>query len=74
MLKIIRNLTIIAASFLLSAAAYAEDQSASWAAEFPVGSTMPAFKLADQSKQAWHNVKLSGENGYLILFNRSVVW
>ena len=45
-----------------------------WATEYSVGETFPAFALNDQNGEQQTSQSLSGEKGYLILFNRSVVW
>ncbi|MBV1877353.1 MAG: hypothetical protein KUG79_06900 [Pseudomonadales bacterium] len=46
----------------------------SWAANFPVGSTFPQINATDQSGKLRHNNNITGVNGFLVLFNRSVVW
>ncbi|HIG43435.1 MAG: hypothetical protein ABGY96_24020 [bacterium] len=47
---------------------------AEWAVSFPVGSPFPSVQALDQSGQIWSNEAFSGDNGFLFLFNRSVVW
>tara|TARA_R110002072_G_scaffold7773_7_gene41626 strand:+ start:38658 stop:38897 length:240 start_codon:yes stop_codon:yes gene_type:complete len=45
-----------------------------WAPSINPGDTFPAFSLGDQDGLEQTNASISGENGYLIQFNRSVVW
>jgi len=46
----------------------------SWASQFPVGSTFPDIVATDQDGTERNLDDLSGEHGFLFLFNRSVVW
>jgi cytochrome oxidase Cu insertion factor (SCO1/SenC/PrrC family) len=45
-----------------------------WAPHFNTGDRFPAANLTDHTGQAVNLADLSGERGYLIAFNRSVVW
>jgi len=45
-----------------------------WAAEIVKGMPFPQISASDQTGKAWTSETLSGKNGYLLLFNRSVVW
>lgn len=75
-----RTLVIICLSLAWLAPAYAESQkdpqemTFEWAPEFEVGHTFPDFTMLDQDGNTYTSSDVSGANGYLIQFNRSVVW
>ena len=69
---IVRSSILIALLSLFSLAALAEKFD--WAPEFNVGDTFPTFSMADQDNNVQTNDRIAGENGYLVQFNRSVVW
>ena len=48
--------------------------SEEWSAEFPVGSKMIEIQTLDQTGRSVNLTELSGDQGYLLLMNRSVVW
>ena len=45
-----------------------------WAAEIVKGKPFPQISASDQAGKAWTTETLSGKNGFLLLFNRTVVW
>jgi hypothetical protein len=45
-----------------------------WAPEIAIGQTVPEINAMDQNGKHWNNQSLSGKKGYLLLFNRSIVW
>jgi len=45
-----------------------------WAPEIAIGQPLPKLSAMDQYDKHWDNQSLSGKNGYLLLFNRSIVW
>ena len=49
-------------------------QAESWASKLPVGSLFPDIVATDQSGKTWNRENMAGEQGLLILFNRSIVW
>lgn len=51
-----------------------EEVQFEWAPEFNVGDAFPEFALRDQNGESQSSKTLQGDNGYLIQFNRSVVW
>ena len=53
-------------------AAWADDYAQEWGPK--VGSAMPAFAAPDQDGVQRGLVDIQGENGVLILFNRSADW
>ena len=57
---------------LLAGSAQASDYAQEWGPK--VGTSMPALSAADQTGEVRSLTDLSGENGLLILFNRSADW
>ena len=45
-----------------------------WATDINPGDKFPAFELSAQDGEPLSLASLGAENGYLIQFNRSVVW
>ena len=45
-----------------------------WAPEIAIGQPLPEISAMDQNGKHWDNQSLSGKKGYLLLFNRSIVW
>jgi len=45
-----------------------------WSSKVPVGGPFPSISATDQSGVRHKNEELPGKNGFLFLFNRSVVW
>lgn len=68
----VRSTVLIALLSLVSLTATAE--TFSWAPEFNVGDTFPTFSMVDQDSNVQTHDLVTGDNGYLIVFNRSVVW
>jgi len=79
---VVRSSILIALLSLFSVTATAE--AFDWAPQFNIGDSFPIFSLVDQDNLFQTNdvqtnnvqtsVLVNGENGYLIQFNRSVVW
>jgi hypothetical protein len=69
---VVRSSILIALLSLFSLTVTAE--TFSWAPEFNVGDSFPEFSRVDQDDNDQTNALVTGENGYLIQFNRSVVW
>ena len=67
-------IAIVSLLWLMPAQAEPDANSFEWAPEFNVGDTFPDFSLRDQNGEAQNAASLSGDKGYLISFNRSVVW
>tara|TARA_B100001093_G_scaffold164294_1_gene156635 strand:- start:207 stop:449 length:243 start_codon:yes stop_codon:yes gene_type:complete len=72
-ISIIRRSTIALAFTLLTQLAYADPEYvASWGPE--VGATAPMLAALDQDGNQQNLSSLSGSNGLLFVFNRSVDW
>lgn len=72
-LSIIRRSTIALAFTLLTQLAYADPEyAASWGPE--VGAAAPMLAALDQDGHQQNLSSLSGSNGLLFVFNRSVDW
>ena len=52
----------------------ASAQDFDWAPDYPVGATIPLLDAPDQDGQRQTLQTLSGENGILLMFNRSFDW
>jgi len=69
---VIRSSILIALLSLFSVTATAEVFA--WAPEYQPGDVFPTFSMVDQDNNVQTNDIVAGKNGYLIQFNRSVVW
>lgn len=69
--KLIGSITLFL-TILFSSTVLAEEFV--WAPGFNPGDDFPTFALSDQDGITHSSDSLSGDNGYLIQFNRSVVW
>lgn len=69
--KLIGSITLVL-TILFSSTVLAEEFV--WAPDINPGDVFPTFSLSDQDGVKHSNGSLGGENGYLIQFNRSVVW
>jgi hypothetical protein len=67
-------LTFASLLCLIPAQAQPADTPFEWATKYNVGDTFPGFTLNDQNGDAQTAESLSGDKGFLISFNRSVVW
>jgi len=65
---------LVLITFLLSANASANDEVFNWAPDIISGKALPSIDAKDQESKQWTNKTMSGKNGFLLLFNRSVVW
>jgi len=45
-----------------------------WAKGIVKGTSFPHISASDQTGKVWTTESLTGKNGFLLLFNRSVVW
>ncbi|MDG1204752.1 MAG: hypothetical protein P8N51_05215 [Pseudomonadales bacterium] len=54
--------------------AVTETEPKEWSADFPIGTAMIEGKASDQTGRTFTLSELSGERGYLLVMNRSVVW
>jgi hypothetical protein len=69
---VVRSYILIALLSLFSLTASAE--TFDWAPEFNVGDAFPSFSMVDQDSNVQTNDRITGDSGYLVQFNRSVVW
>ena len=69
--KLIGSISLLM-TILLSNTVLAEEFV--WAPGFNPGDDFPTFSLSDQDGATHSSDSLGGDNGYLIQFNRSVVW
>ncbi len=63
---------LIAAIISITPGTFAQDFD--WAPDYPVGSTIPLLEAQDQNGELQTLKTLSGENGILLMFNRSFDW
>ena len=70
-MKILQALSTLVSCFLLLPAGIAADD---WAANVPVGSIAPELQAIDQHDKDRNLDNLMGENGLMLMFNRSTVW
>lgn len=65
---------LLAALALVAPAADADRESKRWASKVPVGSQMPEINAKDHLGNDHTLATLSGQRGFLLLFNRSSDW
>lgn len=70
------KLTMVLSTLILLSV-FAQTSSAqdfNWAPSFPVGSDIPMLEAPDQNGEVQTLASLSGENGLVLVFNRSFDW
>ena len=72
-MKPLVRFSLFTIALLLTSLARAEEPFV-WAPDFNVGDAFPEVSLKDQHGELRALNQLSGEQGYLIVLNRSVVW
>lgn len=73
-LFMLQVLTLVAALALVALPADADRESRRWASKVPLGSQMPEVNAKDHLGKDHTLQTLSGQRGFLLLFNRSSDW
>ncbi len=66
--------TLVAVLGLVAPAAATDRESKRWASKVPLGSQMPELNAKDHLGNDHSLETLSGQRGFLLLFNRSSDW